>query len=557
MIKKYLLIIVCFLYFQESNAQIEWARSLDGQSFMVDKAFGITKDNDNNVYVTGGFLDTVDFDPGPGTHFVSSEGNTQDIFVLKLSENGDFQWVYTVGSFNNEAGFGITTDNDGNVLVTGIYGGQINFDPNGSAIENTNGMQDAFVLKINSNGDFIWVKTFGGNNNEFTRGICTDNNGEIYVVGTTYNDSLSPIDFDPNAGVSNVSGVGLITSTNNFVLNLDSSGQYHWAHIFGSLGFDYISSITALGQELIMGGSFESTTDFDFGPNVEQETNNQGEDLFLLKTDLDGNYVWHEVFKTPGTATTITSVDYDNSGNIYFTGYYSDSLQVQNQTFYSEGLSDMFVGKMDGSGSLEWLNSYGGTGNDLLNSVSLNNTGEVFAAGMISSEIDFQAVNQDINYDSGADLIFLKLNSTGDESYAKSVGGAANEEATAIISNDDGSFYSTGMFQVNVDFDSDTLSSVAQSVFILKSGTFSVSSTESFTKDLDFKIYPNPTFDHFYVDTKENTVELSIIDTKGKIYTNRTINHKSKIRVDNLENGVYYVIMVYNGTKSVQKLVKQ
>jgi hypothetical protein len=103
-----------------------FAVQLGGPS--TDLALGIAVDSSGNVYTTGRFHGTVDFDPGAGTKNLTSAGS-DDIFVSKLDSVGNFVWAISMGGSNSDQGRGISVDSSGNVYTTGAFQGTSDFDP--------------------------------------------------------------------------------------------------------------------------------------------------------------------------------------------------------------------------------------------------------------------------------------------------------------------------------------------------------------------------------------------------------------------------------------------
>jgi hypothetical protein len=145
------------------NAQtptLEWAKNMGGIGY--DEAYSISTDTIGNVYDTGTFEGTVDFDPGAGTKNITSTAPT-DIFILKLDANGNFQWVKYMGGgeFNNS--YSVVTDIGGNVYTVGVFSETADFDPGAGTMNLTsNGLSDIFIQKLDTGGDLLWVKQMGG-----------------------------------------------------------------------------------------------------------------------------------------------------------------------------------------------------------------------------------------------------------------------------------------------------------------------------------------------------------------------------------------------------------
>src|SRR5690606_2410825 len=130
----------------------------------------IAVDNNNNTYTIGGFTGTIDVDQGPNIHNITSVGNW-NMFLLKEDAAGNFLWVKHfpgVGTPNSNSsalgGQGITLDISGNIYITGGFSDTFDFDPGPSQfiLGAPSGLGNAYVLKLNSSGDFIWAKQWGG-----------------------------------------------------------------------------------------------------------------------------------------------------------------------------------------------------------------------------------------------------------------------------------------------------------------------------------------------------------------------------------------------------------
>lgn len=163
-------LFVSFLFVTNLNAQnqtFEWVKQMGG--FNYDAGFSITTDIDGNVYTTGYFQRTVDFDPGPGTTNLTSAGKT-DIFVQKLDASGNLLWVKQMGGSKIEEGRSIATDVNGDVYTTGYFSDTVDFDPgNDTTFLIAEGITDIFIQKLDANGNFLWAKQMGGTSENLER----------------------------------------------------------------------------------------------------------------------------------------------------------------------------------------------------------------------------------------------------------------------------------------------------------------------------------------------------------------------------------------------------
>ena len=259
-----------------------------------DQGWSVAVDAAGNVFTTGSFSGTVDFDPGTGTSFLTSAGGL-DIFVSKLTNAGNFVWAKQLGGLDNfVVGQGIALDGSGNVYSCGYFQGVADFDP-GIGIynltsNNSGSSQGVFISKLDASGNFTWAKQFYGTGNDFGYGIAIDVTGNVFTTGA-FNGTA---DFDPGPGT-----VFLAPASGGkdiFVSKLDASGNFVWAKQFGGPGAadDYGHAIIVDGSgNVYTTGRFLETVDFDPGPGIYNLTTvTFASNCFISKLDAGGNFVF-------------------------------------------------------------------------------------------------------------------------------------------------------------------------------------------------------------------------------------------------------------------------
>ena len=146
----------------DSSGNYVWAKNFGAFAgmFSFNRGEAVAVDSSDNVYITGEFTGTVDFDPGPGTANLTASNNNKT-FVLKLDSSGNLVWVKPIGSRTVTS---IALDSSGNVYTTGDFKDTVDFDPGPGTTNLTQngGGYDAFVSKLDSSGDLVWAKSFGG-----------------------------------------------------------------------------------------------------------------------------------------------------------------------------------------------------------------------------------------------------------------------------------------------------------------------------------------------------------------------------------------------------------
>lgn len=172
-----------FLAKYSSAGVYQWAFNL-GSPFTNNSLFDIKTDGPGNVYITGYYQgNNIDFDPGPGVAPLNSNG-AYEIFVAKYNANGQYQFAFSVGSSGLDVARGLGLDNNGNIYVIGDFNNTVDFDPGpGTAFLTSNGVSDAFLAKYSPTGQYIWAFGFGGTPNEYGSKLIIDN-AHIFITGS-------------------------------------------------------------------------------------------------------------------------------------------------------------------------------------------------------------------------------------------------------------------------------------------------------------------------------------------------------------------------------------
>ena len=227
--------IILGVCFSLKAQDYEWAKSMGGS--LGDNGYFVTTDDFGNVYTTGLFQGTADFDPDLGSYTLTSAG-VFDIFVSKLDINGNFVWAKRMGGSSWDRATSIQLDNTGNVYITGYFQGTVDFDPGSGIYDLTSGgSYDIFVCKLDGNGSFLWAKNIGGSLADVGYSLTIDNSGSVYTTGY-FNGT---VDFDPGSGIYNLTSLG---SADVFVSKLDVNGNFVWAKQMGGTNYDVSYHIT-------------------------------------------------------------------------------------------------------------------------------------------------------------------------------------------------------------------------------------------------------------------------------------------------------------------------
>lgn len=363
----------------DANGNFIWAIRFGDVQDQVP--YSLDVDSSGNVYVTGYFEGTVDFDPGSGTHTLTSDG--PDIFILKLDTNGDFVWVKKIGGLFDR-GYKIAATND-DVYVTGYFQGTVDFDPGSGTANLISTVSNTFVLKLDTDGNYVWAKSISSESNNTGYEIDVDQSGNVYTVGSF----AGTADFNPGAGTANLS----TSSKAAFIQKLDSSGNYLWAKRIYGIG-DVTGKAIKIDSSgnIVIGGSFSQTVDFDPGTATLNLTSAGSEDVFIEKLDTNGNLIW--VRQMQGTAFDyLHDIDVDANGDIYATGLFNDTVDFDpgsgTYNLTPLGITDAFIQKLSNSGNLIWAKQIGGETDVVAMGVHVDYTGNVITVGNYWGDADF------------------------------------------------------------------------------------------------------------------------------------------------------------------------
>lgn len=379
----------------DAAGNLLWAEAIGGVA--AESPVDIAADASGNIFILANYASTtIDADPGPGTYMLSSAGST-DILLCKLDASGNFVWAKSIGGAGYDVASNLKLDASGNIFVLGSLGSHqtpMDLDPGpGTYTLASSGNEDIFIAKLDASGNFLWAKGIGGTNLEVAKSIATDAAGNFYMTGQFYTASGSsniPVDFDPGPGTFTLLSAG---GADVFVLKLDATGNFGWAKQFGGTGSEIGNAMTVdANGNIYLTGYYTATADFDPGPGTYTLTSAGGQDIYALKLDASGNFVWARSMggnnTDGGTATTV-----DAAGNMYIGGHFSTTTDFDpspaTYTLSVVGGRDIFVAKLDASGNFGWAIGMGSTSTEVLNGIIVNPAGsEVTITGYHSSSID-------------------------------------------------------------------------------------------------------------------------------------------------------------------------
>lgn len=431
-----------------------WVGAIGGTHGAVARS--VAPGPNGNIYLLGSFEWTADMDPGDGTYELTSTNFfDKDIFVVALDGAGRFLWARRMGGPGDDAPGGITVDHDGNVYTVGSFQGIADFDPGDGTYELTgDGGSDVFVSKLDSAGNFVWAKRLGGALNDTAWAVASDGGDHIVVVGGFTNTA----DFDPGDGVFDLTSAS--NDPDGFIAKVGGDGHLEWAKRIGGPNIDYAVA-AAIGSDgsVTTVGFFSDTIDADPGPGTLDLTAAGWMDVFVCRLDGAGNLVWARGFGGDD-ADIPTGVALDETGAVYIAGRFGGTVDFDPgpgaSNLTSVGLDDVFVSKLDTSGSFVWARGMGGVSTDLPWGIAVDRAHHVYTTGAFSGSADFDpgaAAFPLTATSSESDGFVSKLDAAGRFLWAKQLGGGDFDEGVSMALDGNGDLIIAGLFQETVDFD--------------------------------------------------------------------------------------------------------
>lgn len=571
-----------FLFFSffifSSNGQginFQWAKSIGGGNY--DYSYCITVDSAGNVYSTGFFNGTVDFDPGPGVYNLTSSGQT-DIYICKLNSSGSFLWAKGFGGAFYDEGHAIDIDPAGNVYTTGFFILTVDFDP-GSGVYNltsTDSTQDVFISKLDPSGNFVWAKQFGELYPANTTSIALDASGNVLTCGT-YSGTL---DFDPGISVYNMTATGTTTAT--FISKLDNNGNFIWAKQFeGNTSYGNKCITTDVSGNVYTTGAFVDTVDFDSGTAIQTLVTPSGiTNTYISKLDSSGNFVWVKSFgQTASGFCYGQSIAVDAPGNVYVKGMFTDTVDfnpgvgIYTLTGPStgSGTANVFISKLDSSGNFIWAKKLGGesAGTAFGKSITVDISGNVFSTGFFTGTADFDPGTGVFNLIAlGSSSTYVsKLDSSGTFVWAKGFGQSVGFSLALVpTSNDD--IYISGIYIGTVDFNPEAgiynlTSAGSNDIYIVKIKDLNTDVKKENKSSFNLNIYPNPNNGNYTLTfnaLEKGTYKIDLINQIGqRIYIDILSDfigvYTKQLSMADYEKGIFLLSITNFADQATKKII--
>lgn len=282
-----------------------------------DHAYALVETNDNGFFMAG-FLD-VTASGGLGNSNRSSNGIARhgigEFWCHKLDSQGNVQWQRFFGGSGNDRAFDVLQTNDGGYLLTG-YTESNDFD-----ITDSKGTYDYWVLRLNSAGDLLWQKSFGGSGIDQARKLIKTEENNYIILGNSFSNDIHV--------TSNYGG------SDYWILKIDDEGDIIWKKNYGGSDFDYATSIKKSKDGYVLCGYSRSS-------DTHLSVNYGDNDFWVIKINEQGNLLWQKNFGGSGLDLAYDLVE-TGDGHIYVIG---DTESTDYDIVQNKGIKDLLVVKI-------------------------------------------------------------------------------------------------------------------------------------------------------------------------------------------------------------------
>ncbi len=308
-----------------------------------DEARGLAVSAGGNIYITGTYTGTADFDPGAGVFNLANVGgiNRDDIFFAKYSSSGILGFAKGIGSNAPKHGNGIAVDASSNVFITGDFEGTTDFDPGAGVFNITpTAQQNIYFAKYNSVGNFVFANKIGASAINSGAAIALDASGNIGITGQY---SFIAADFDPGAGTFNLTpdagGSDIF-----YARYSGSTGAFISAVSLGGTGANIGSGVALSGNNIYLTGRNTGTGDFDPGASLLTLTSIGGNDAFVARLSIPSSLpITLSAFTAREVNNTVVQCDWTTSAEIN-NDFFTIERSKDATTFDS-------IGMLDGAGN--------------------------------------------------------------------------------------------------------------------------------------------------------------------------------------------------------------
>ncbi len=437
---KYLPLFIILFFCSSIYAQ-KWGHNTESE--FTNEAMDVETDASGNSYVCGYMTGETAFDNTIVEQVSSGNG---EIYIAKYSANGSLLWLKRFGGNQSDRAIDLALDQNNNIYITGDFYGQVDF--GAFSITSSSNSKDIFLLKLDNNGNVLWVRKEGGSSDENAYGLTVDSQGSVILTGQfsgtsniagqtfvstidpgsnlpTYDLFLSKYDTNGNPlwvqagqaiyenrglavavdGSDNIFLVGQFSDTmqfagqqiNNaaynvgFLAKFQPNGQLIFLNrLFGGMVMAYDLEVNSL-NEVVVVGDYLGTLLYEDASGTHQVSNPYSKKVFALSTQNDGAFIWGTAIGSENIISA-RSISISATKEIYITGYFSCSLSEfhDNNTalFNSVGFKDVYLWKLNYQGNSDFIKQFGSKKDDVGHGIAMQNPSVPLICGSYTENLN-------------------------------------------------------------------------------------------------------------------------------------------------------------------------
>jgi hypothetical protein len=535
-----------------------WSTFIGGND--IEEAYAIATDKQKNTYITG-YTGSTNFPTTVGGLDTIKNG-LYDAFVTKLDTSGNEIWSTFYGGIGDEYGYKILVDNfDNSYLVGYTNGNDILVSSTGVFQSTSNGSYDCFIVKLSSNGNFIWGTYFGGSGGESALAADIDKSNNIIIGGYTSSIDMPTINSFQNT---------MAGALDAFVAKFDSTGNLLWSTYCGGSNSEDVHMLKVDHQNNIIISGETYSSNFPTSIGAYQSNNNGSLDVYIVKYDSLGTRIFSTYFggfnSEDAHGLVIDSLNY-----IYLAGY-SESLDfpiIGTNVYQSakNGSKDAFIAKFTPMGQPLKSTFFGGSNLDMFNTLEISSTNAIYAAGYTYSNdmpmigTPYQTTNNGLS-----DGFYVKFDTTLTPNYSTYIGGNSADFIYDITISETqlltfGGYTSSTDFPVTQNVMQTNLGGQSDAFVFQTDSIFNISTTvNKLFKNSYINVYPNPIAENLSVDISNFNIaaeyQFYIYNIEGKIINQGTIKQKNiELTTNFITNSGTYLLLITKNKQPYEHLI--
>lgn len=406
----------------------------------------------------------------------------EDIYIAKYDTNGSVIWAKKFGWWHTELAYDLALDDFGHLYVA--------FQFRDSTLWNSDTVvaywrtADLGVIKMDTGGNYLRFQFEGGRGREFPYDIECDGDGNVVMTGVFRSHTIFGLDTLMSRGFDDV-----------FITVMDSNMQFQWGRRLGGNEYDRGLRVAVVDDSIYAITGYFADTLYTVEDSSQYLVSAGEDDMYVAMYDRSGDFYWAKRGGGPGIDRGY-GIEFSPNRDIYVAGQFEGTMAFESLNLTSAGESDGFLMQLNSTGVPQWGKSLGGTGFDAIQGLDRRNSGELVTTGFFqgTAMFDNQPINAQDSMDT--DAFFASYDGSGSFQWVNSGGGDSYDQGLKAAVDHLGNTFVCGTFTGEAWFGQQTLvSNGADDYMLMRIGPTGKVSRDPGLEiaELSVKVYPNPT----------------------------------------------------------------